>query len=72
MPQRAERNGQRRARTADTGLFRAVLYQLSYLTMILGLLSVSNPEISGRIQDSGFDRVRIVLYDAGGRQSVHR
>ncbi len=26
------RGGQGRARTADTGLFRAVLYQLSYLT----------------------------------------
>ena len=30
---RAERSGQGRARTADTGLFRAVLYQLSYLTV---------------------------------------
>ena len=26
------KSGQGRARTADTGLFRAVLYQLSYLT----------------------------------------
>ena len=28
----AAKSGQGRARTADTGLFRAVLYQLSYLT----------------------------------------
>ncbi len=30
----ANQSGQGRARTADTGLFRAVLYQLSYLTFI--------------------------------------
>lgn len=30
--QRTYGSGQGRARTADTGLFRAVLYQLSYLT----------------------------------------
>ena len=30
-----EKSGQGRARTADTGLFRAVLYQLSYLTEVL-------------------------------------
>ena len=30
-------SGQGRARTADTGLFRAVLYQLSYLTVINNL-----------------------------------
>ncbi len=29
---RSEESGQGRARTGDTGLFRAVLYQLSYLT----------------------------------------
>ena len=27
-----QKSGQGRARTGDTGLFRAVLYQLSYLT----------------------------------------
>jgi hypothetical protein len=33
-PKISRKSGQRRARTADTGLFRAVLYQLSYLTAI--------------------------------------
>ena len=32
-PWRRLASGQGRARTADTGLFRAVLYQLSYLTI---------------------------------------
>ncbi len=39
------RSGQGRARTADTGLFRAVLYQLSYLTLSIGdivLLKIEN------------------------------
>lgn len=31
----AKESGQGRTRTADTGLFRAVLYQLSYLTILL-------------------------------------
>ena len=41
------KSGQGRARTADTGLFRAVLYQLSYLTVI-----DSNASAAGNLKSS--------------------
>jgi hypothetical protein len=44
------RSGQGRARTADTGLFRAVLYQLSYLTNFLRMFSYGEFRLNGSLR----------------------
>lgn len=56
MPSRSgERSGQGRARTADTGLFRAVLYQLSYLTVDPSLDNVNKAKTIGTTRVDQFD-----------------
>ena len=52
-------SGQGRARTADTGLFRAVLYQLSYLTILdLKRIELEKQKTSRTISCDQFDAER--------------
>lgn len=71
-------SGQARARTADTGLFRAVLYQLSYLTEPPKVIRVVNgkgdsllaKQIKSILDDHSFPGSRILGYPQIKRQSV--